>query len=74
VLLGLCVNVSDTPCVCSSSLLSSSECWLFPFVTVLALLRDSTPDPDRSITDGMAERERERVKNNQHWGPLFSKS
>jgi len=59
VLLGLCVNVSDTPCVCSSSLLSSSECWLFPFVTVLALLRDSTPDPDRSITDGMAERERE---------------
>lgn len=43
------------PWVCSSSLLSSSECgWLLPLVTVLARLLDRTPAPERSITEGMA--------------------
>lgn len=42
------------PWACSSSLLSSSECgWLLPLVTVLALLLDRTPAPERSITEGM---------------------
>lgn len=48
------VRYGTKPCACSSSLLSSSECWLLPLVTFLALLRDRTPDPVFSITDGMA--------------------
>lgn len=48
------------PCECSSSLLSSSVCWLWPLVAVFALLRDRTPAPERSITEGMAARSKHK--------------
>lgn len=51
-------TLGGLPWACSSSLLSSSECgWLLPLVTFLALLLDRTPAPERSITEGMTERD-----------------
>ena len=62
----VCVCVC-LPWACSSSLLSSSECgWLLPLVTVLALLLDRTPAPERSITEGMAATSTETLKIQSH--------